>query len=90
MSLLVRTNLRSGGVRIINLLHVSTFDWNDKTIRLSMSHQKQSIFGNFLFLQGGGNQELILDYPTKKDAEKEFNEFISSLDNYYQNKNLKK
>jgi hypothetical protein len=90
MSLLIRTNLRSGGTRIINLLHVSTFDWHDKTIKLGMSYKKQPLFGSFLFFQGERNEELILNYSTKNDAEKEFNELVSSLDNYYQNQNLKK
>lgn len=86
MSLIIKTNLRTGGLRVINLLHVSTFDWKDNNIHLKMAHNKQTIFGNFLYFYGGNNEEIILNYQNKEDAKKEFNSFISALDNYYKTK----
>lgn len=83
MSLIFKTNLTTGGKRLINLLHISYFDLKKNQIIFHHAYQRHSVLGSFLFIGGGENTQETLTYPSQEEAEKEFNEITNTLDKYY-------
>jgi hypothetical protein len=82
MSIFLKTGLKSGGQRLINLLHVSSIDLFDKKIILSMSYQTDGIIGNFIFFGGGNPKEHILTYSSHQEAINEFNNIQKTISTY--------
>ena len=48
-----------------------------------MSHEKDGIFGNFIFMTGGDTKQERLFYNTKEEAQTEFNDIQKQLTDYY-------
>ena len=83
MNFLYKTKIASGGFKLINLLHVSSFSLKKKIINLQYRNLKNGILGNFILLGGGGSVEENLIFKTEKDASEEFNKIESTLNSYY-------
>lgn len=83
MNFLYKTNLRSGGFKLINLLHVSSFSLKKNIITLQYTNLKNGIGGNFLLFGGGGNKEENLTFESEKDASDELKKIEYTLNTYY-------
>ena len=48
-----------------------------------MSHEKDGIFGNFIFMTGGDTKQERIYYDTKEQAQTEFDNINTQLTDYY-------
>ncbi len=83
MSLLRVFNNVKGGKYLLNLTKVSSIDLTNKTISFTLAHERNNIMGSFLWITGGKNRTLNYVYNSAEEAQKEFDNIIKDLNNYY-------
>ena len=54
-----------------------------KSVIFNMSHEKDGIFGNFIFMTGGDTKQERIYYDTKEQAQTEFDNINTQLTDYY-------
>jgi hypothetical protein len=80
-------SLHNGAKQILNLTKISSFTLDDKTITFTMDHEKNGLSGSFIWLSGNKNKDHPFVWKTSEDAKVACDDIISTLDNYYKNKN---
>jgi hypothetical protein len=82
MSKLYSIIINNGVHTLINLKHVSRVDFiKDKNmVYLTMAHQKNSMWGSFLFFSGGENNKIEIRYDTTQKATDEFNKIRAQME----------
>lgn len=71
---------------LINLTHVSCIEVKKNRLSLTMAHEKNSSFGNFVIFNGGGNVKKYSYFDTPEQAKQEFDSIQEQLDKYYKQK----
>ena len=69
--------------KIMNLTKISSVELNSKTLKINMSHEKESIGGGFIFFSGGRSIIERINFDTEEEAQKEFNDILQQFENYY-------
>ena len=69
--------------KMINLTKVSSVELKKKSVIFNMSHEKDRIVGNFIFMTGGDTKQERLFYNTKEEALTEFDNINKQLTDYY-------
>ncbi len=83
MSLLRILNNGKGGKYLLNLTKVSTIDLTNNTISFTLAHDRNNIMGSLIWITGGENRTLNYVYNSAEEAQKEFDNIIKDLNNYY-------